>query len=127
MNIVPPYAAILAVLFVFLSVRVIFARRVGKVAIGTGGDARLERRMRVQANFVEYAPFALLLLAMVEMRGAPAIIVHGLCAALIVGRAAHAWGVSQPREDFRFRVSGMMLTFAVILAAAATLLAQSVV
>lgn len=120
--VVPVYAALLALLFVVLSVRVIGARRSGKVAIGAGGDAGLERRMRVHANFAEYAPFALLLLALAELRGAPEFLLHGLCLALLVGRAAHAWGVSNPAEDFRFRVGGMVATLTVILIAALVLL-----
>ncbi len=123
--IVPVYAALLAVLFVALSLRVIGARRSGKVAIGAGGDAGLERRMRVHANFAEYAPFALLLLALAELRGAPALLLHALCLALIISRAAHAWGVSNPKEDFRFRVFGMAATFTVILLTALLLLVGS--
>jgi uncharacterized membrane protein YecN with MAPEG domain len=124
--IVPVYAALLAVLFVALSLRVIGARRSGKVAIGVGGDPGLERRMRVHANFSEYAPFALLLLALAELRGAPALLLHALCLALLIGRAAHAWGVSNPSEDFRFRVFGMAATFTVILLVALVLLGGAV-
>jgi hypothetical protein len=124
--IVPVYAALLALLFVALSLRVIGARRSGKVAIGAGGDTGLERRMRVHANFAEYAPFALLLLALAELQAAPALLIHALCLALLVGRAAHAWGVSNPSEDFRFRVFGMAATFTVILLTALVLLVGSV-
>jgi hypothetical protein len=124
--IVPAYAALLALLFVALSLRVIGARRSGKVAIGAGGDAGLERCMRVHANFAEYAPFALLLLALAELRGAPAFLLHALCLALLIGRAAHAWGVSNPKEDFRFRVFGMAATFTVMLLTALLLLVGSV-
>jgi len=123
--IVPVYAALLALLFVALSLRVIGARRSGKVPIGAGGDAGLERRMRVHANFAEYTPFALLLLALAELRGAPALLLHGLCVTLLAGRAAHAWGVSNPSEDFRFRVFGMAATFTVILLTALLLLVGS--
>ncbi len=37
--------------------------------LGDGGDPALLQRIRVHANFVEYVPFALLLLALVEMSG----------------------------------------------------------
>ena len=62
--IVPRYAAILALLFVFLSLAVIRARREQRVAIGVRAEGGLERRVRVHGNFAEYAPFALLLLTM---------------------------------------------------------------
>lgn len=116
--IVPRYAALLAALFVWLSVRVIGARRGDAVAIGVGGNPELERRARVHANFAEYAPFALLLLAMAELRGSPAWAVHALCILLVIGRAAHAWGVSHTPENFRWRISGMAATFVALLSAA---------
>lgn len=122
LTIVPYYAAVLALLFVFLSFNVIRGRREHKVAIGVSGNSALERRVRIHANFAEYAPFALLLIAMSELREAPVLVLHALCISLVLGRLAHAWGVSQPREDFRFRVTGMAATFAAIAGAAFTLL-----
>ena len=127
MTVIPAYAALLALLFIALSIRTIRARRAHKVAIGTGGHVALERAMRVHANFAEYVPLALLLLAMAELRGVPALVLHALALALLVGRGAHAWGVSQAPEDFRFRVTGMMCTFAVIVLTALALLASYVV
>lgn len=121
LHVVPPYAAALAVVFVALSFRVIRGRRGDKVALGPG-DASLHRRIRVHANFAEYAPFALLLLAMAELHGAWPPLLHLLCGALVAGRLAHAWGVSHEPEDFRFRVGGMITTLTVILLAAVLLL-----
>ena len=122
LKIIPVYAALLAVLFVYLSIRVINIRRVVRIGIGSSGNPALARAMRVQANFAEYVPFALLLLMMLELKGLMPLLLHGLGAALLVGRCAHAYGVSNEPEDFRFRVTGMMLTFAVILLAAVLLL-----
>jgi uncharacterized membrane protein YecN with MAPEG domain len=126
MTVIPAYAALLALLFIALSIRTIRARRALKVALGTGGHAALERAMRVHANFAEYVPLALLLLVMAELRGMPALVLHGLALALLVGRCAHAWGVSQTPEDFRFRVAGMICTFTVIGMTALALLASYV-
>jgi uncharacterized protein len=122
MAVTPIYAALLAILFVVLSVRVIQVRRSLKVAIGAGGHPALERAMRVQANFAEYTPLALILLAFCEMKGAPSLVIVLFGAALLAGRVSHAWGVSQAEEDLRFRMVGMMLTFTVIGLMAATLL-----
>lgn len=119
---VMPYAAVLALLFVWLSVLTIRARRRFRVAIGDGSDIRVIRPMRVQANFAEYVPFALLLIHLLDASGAPAVLVHGAGACLVAGRVSHAWGVSQPVEQFGFRVFGMALTLGAILAAAAALL-----
>lgn len=120
-----PYAALLALLFVALSWRTIGLRRRYRVAVGDGGQPELLRAIRVHANFAEYVPLALLLIALVEIGGSPAWLVHGLGLALLVARYAHAWGVSQTKEDFRFRVAGMMLTFGVLGISAAELLRRS--
>ena len=84
------------------------------------------RAMRVHGNFAEYAPLALLLIALVESNGAGANWVHALGTALVVGRLSHAFGVSKPNEDFRFRVLGMSLTFFTLVGAALTLLFSAV-
>ena len=123
-HVVPAYAALLALLFVVLSANVIRLRRSRRVAVGVEGHADLERRVRVHANFAEYVPFALLLLALAEMRGAPAVLLHLLCLLLLGGRLAHAWGVSRSPEDFRFRVGGMVATLTTLGATALLLLAE---
>lgn len=122
MNVTPVYASILGLLFIALSLRTIRLRRRLRVALGDNDNAELRRAMRVHANFAEYAPLTLLLVFFVELDGLPAAWVHALCLALLCGRLLHAWGVSQIRENFRFRVSGMVLTFGTIMAAAATIM-----
>jgi uncharacterized protein len=108
----------LACLFVALSARVIFMRGSARISLGDGGDAELRRRMRVHANFAEYAPFALLLLALAESLQTPDWALHLTGLSLLAGRCAHAFGVSRAKEDFRFRIGGMSLTFAAILTGA---------
>jgi uncharacterized membrane protein YecN with MAPEG domain len=120
--IVPAYAALLAIVFIFLSVRVIRARRGVRVAIGTGGQPSLERVQRVHANFAEYVPIALILFTFVEMHRWPFWLVHLLCALFLIGRMLHAYGVSQDKENFQLRVTGMTLTFTLIGSAALLLL-----
>lgn len=114
------YAAILAALFIVLSVRVINQRRQARVEIGAGEDLELLRRMRVHANFAEYAPFAIVLLALCESLKAPSIWLHALGLTLVAGRALHAYALSQTPHILRYRVLGMALTFTVIGAAAFT-------
>ena len=119
----PLYAASIALLFVALSIRTLRLRRRFQVAIGPGEEPLLIRAMRVHANFAEYAPIALLLMLFVELLTRNATLVHALGVLLLAGRALHAYGVSQVRENFRYRVSGMALTFTVIISAAVILLA----
>ena len=65
------YAALLAALFLYLSVRVIGWRRDRRVEFGHGEDFELLRRMRVHANFAEYVPFAIVLMGLAESMEPP--------------------------------------------------------
>lgn len=116
------YAAILGFAFIWLAVRVIKARRTYRVAIGTGQHRLVERAVRAHGNFAEYVPFALLIMALCELNRAPDWGLHALGAALLAGRALHAWGITREPEDFRFRTAGMSLTFAVLSLGSAALL-----
>jgi uncharacterized membrane protein YecN with MAPEG domain len=113
-SIVPVYTAILAMGYIYLAVRVIRVRRVERIAIGTGGNPRVERAMRAHANCAEYAPLGLLLLAFAELLGSPAWLIHLLAATLVAARAVHAYGISQEPEDYRLRTLGMAATFGVL-------------
>jgi len=118
MGIVFLYAALLAVIFVALSVRTLLLRRRLGIAIGDGDDPRMLRAMRAHANFAEYVPFSLLLFFFVEVAGASALSLHALAASLLAGRLSHAIGVSRVDERYAFRVLGMALTLAPLLLAA---------
>lgn len=118
MLVAPFYAAALAVFYVLLSIRTLRVRRRLRIAIGDGGSDEMLRAMRTHANFAEYVPFALLLIVLAELQGAGPGWIHALGAALLAGRASHAWGVSRSPEDYRFRVTGMSLTFLTLLGAA---------
>lgn len=120
------YAALLAPLFVVLSVRVILFRRGSGSTLGDGGDPVLLRRIRVQANFAEYVPLALILMGLAEGMGTNRWLLHPLGLVLLAGRASHAFGVSRPDEKFVFRVAGMGMTLTMILAAAAICLIEAV-
>ena len=117
------YAALLSLLFVVLSRNVIMARRRRRVALGAEGDPELLRHVRAQGNFAEYTPLAVILMAFSEIQGLMPVLVHALGLSLLTGRGLHAFGLSRSPEDFRFRVAGMSLTFAVLgLGAVANLL-----
>jgi uncharacterized membrane protein YecN with MAPEG domain len=122
MTIVSLYAALLALLFVYLSVRTARMRKNLRVAVGDGGNTLMLRATRVHANFAEYVPLSLVLIFFVETGAAQAWFVHGLGATLLAGRALHAWGVSKEREKLMFRVAGMLMTMLVMIAAAVFIL-----
>ena len=121
-TILPIYAAVFAIFFVVLSIRTIRQRRKLKIGLGDSGNNDMQRAMRVHANFAEYVPLSLLMIYLVEQSGVYAWFVHTLCLGLLAGRLSHAYGVSQVKENFRFRVAGMSSTFAVLLACAAHVL-----
>ena len=109
-------AAILTIIFVKLSFAVIGLRRKNKVGLGSGGYDDLERAIRAQGNFAEYVPIGLILIACLELNGAPwwLVILPGI--ALIIGRLIHAKGINEPPPNFSSRVLGMKFTFGTLIA-----------
>ena len=108
-------AAILTIIFVKLSFAVIGLRRKNKVGLGSGGYDELERAIRAQGNFAEYVPIGLILIACLELNGAPwwLVILPGIT--LIVGRLIHAKGINEPPPNFSSRVLGMKFTFGTLI------------
>ena len=109
-------AAVLTAIFIKLSLAVIGLRKKNKVGLGSGGHEDLERAIRAQGNFAEYVPFGIILMACLELNGAPWWLVAIPGVALIIGRLIHAVGINTPPPDFSKRVLGMKLTFATLLA-----------
>ncbi len=120
--ITPIYAAILAIIAVILAGRVTLNRVRYKVDIGDGGNTLMLQTIRVHGNFIEYVPLALILLALVELAGARAWVLHLLGLALLIGRLLHAWGLSRTAGPNLGRLIGAVLTDAMILACAVVLL-----
>ncbi|MEL6373175.1 MAG: MAPEG family protein [Pseudomonadota bacterium] len=111
----PLFAAVLAIVFMRLSMAVIGARQRAKVAVGDGGDEALRRAIRVHANFIEYTPLCLLLLALAELNGVHAALICVAGALLLIGRLTHAHGMGQTPEPIHLRRRGMQMTiFALI-------------
>lgn len=116
------YAAILAFIYVGLSLYVILGRWKYKIGLGDGGQKDLARRVRMHGNFAEYVPLALLLLFFLDhLRYSPAII-HLLGIVLVVARLAHAQGLYSSDFASVGRSVGMVGTLSVILIMAAMLL-----
>lgn len=102
------YASLSALLIVRLSISVIKLRRINRIRVGDGGNEELQLAIRTHANAVEYIPITLLLLLMLELNGAPKILIHILGATLITGRIIHAIGF--PAKDLKKRILGMQIT-----------------
>ncbi|KEJ89337.1 eicosanoid and glutathione metabolism membrane protein [Sulfitobacter donghicola DSW-25 = KCTC 12864 = JCM 14565] len=124
--ITPLYAGLLALIFIVLSVLVIRERFAVKSSVGDGGDQGLIKRMRIHANFAEYAPLGLILMLCAELQGAPAVAVHAMGASLLLGRFLHAVGMSRTPQIIALRQAGILLTFAMLTLSALTLIGHSI-
>jgi len=112
------YAALSALFLVWLSARVIQGRIVFKVDIGDGRNEEMQRRIRVQANFIEYVPLALILMLLVQQAGFSTWIVHLLGVTLILARVLHAIGLGRFSGVSKGRLIGASATFIVLLVGA---------
>ena len=110
------YAGLLGLLLVALSYRVAQRRIRFRVGVGAGDQPELERAIRVQANFTEYVPLALILLALYEAGGAPGWALHGAGTVLVVSRLLHAVGLTRSAGRSAPRFIGVVGTWLVIIA-----------
>ena len=109
------YAGLLGFVALVLAALVVRNRRRARVGLGAGGDAGLERAIRVHANFVEYAPMVLILMLLSELSGAPSWLLHACGSAFFVGRIWHAFGLSRQSGVSKGRFFGTLITWAVML------------
>lgn len=114
------YAALLAIVQLFLTFDVIRLRRSLKVPIGDGEHEILERRCRIHGNFIETVPIALILLLIAELSGAPYWLLHIMGACLLIGRIMHRFGLITKEAPMILRVGGMFLTLSSIIIGALT-------
>jgi uncharacterized membrane protein YecN with MAPEG domain len=120
-------AGLLGLLLLFLSAYVVAGRVKFKVNLGDGGNEEMQRRMRAQANFVEYVPMALILLALMEIATiGPHWLLAALAVALVVGRAWHAQGLLSSSGTSPGRFVGTTLTVLVVLVGAVACLGHGV-
>lgn len=88
------YAGLLGLLLIALSANVVLARRRYRVRLGVGTEDGMQQAVRVQANFSEYVPLAVVLLVLAEVTGMPLSAVHVAGVLLVTSRLLHAWGLS---------------------------------
>lgn len=108
------YTAILAIILIFLSVKIIQNRRSSKIPIGTDSDNFLQRKIRAHGNFTEYTGFFLIMLLLVEIAGLNKYFIHFFGLIFITGRVLHAYGLiiaEIKNKNFIFRQAGMACTF----------------
>ena len=122
------YGAILALIYAVLSLWVIAGRGQFGVLHGDGGQDRMIRRIRSHANFAEYVPLILLLVAFLEAGGAAgAATVRALLLILVVARLMHPVGMMAPVgsvQQYVFRGTSVVATLSALIAAAVLLLVR---
>ena len=105
------YAGLLGLLFLSLSIAVIRLRRRERVSLGAGGKLSLERAIRTHANFAEYVPLILILMAIMEMNKANPSLLYLMGSLLFIGRVLHAYCFIFTESLPPMRVVSMALTF----------------
>ena len=86
-------AGALAFINVWLSIRTSQVRHSEGVSVGDGGNERLIRRMRAQANFVENTPFVLALIGLIEFCAGSSTWLWVASAIFLIARILHAFGM----------------------------------
>jgi uncharacterized protein len=119
------YIALIIMMALFLSARVIIQRRTKLIGIGDGGDKVAARIIRAHANFCEYAPFAMALLILLPLVGTKSWIIHVIGLMFVIGRAAHGYALSMTAGSSIGRVGGMVLTLTSMAIGAVALLMAS--
>ena len=127
MRITGLYAALCALLVVILGLRVAYYRHSHKVGVGDNGDRALVKRVRAHGNAVENVPIALLLLLLLELNQTQPAWIHACGIVLVIGRIAHAIGLSMSTGASLARFVGTLLTWTLILVMALLLLWQYLV
>ena len=107
------YAGSLALWFLVLSYCVVGRRRAG-ISLGDGDDPGMLRVVRGHANFAEYVPLALIMLAILELSGTSPLVLHGLGLALLAGRLLHGYALSFTQQFAFGRFWGTLLTYGVL-------------
>ena len=103
-------AALAALINIWLAVRCGRARLSGKVLHGDGGDVALQRHMRAQANYVEYTPFALVLIVLLDLADQDGWLLGITALAYFAARLLHPLGM-QADHPARTRQIGIIVTF----------------
>ena len=107
-------AGIAALINIWLMVRIGQVRRAEGISVGDGGSENLTRRMRAQANFIESAPFVLILIGGIEFAIGSETWLRVVGSLYLLGRVAHGVGMDGGRFA-KGRMIGTIVTMLVLL------------
>ena len=118
MTVIPPViSAFTAGILMLLQTALVFAavnqRRQHGPSIGESADINVTRAVRRHGNLAENAAIFIACVALLELLGGGRLWVEVLCAAFVIARLSHAFGLSLKNTVNGFRVVGVVLTVAV--------------
>src|SRR5262249_41656475 len=116
------HAALLILMAVAFALLVIQRRRTVGGGLEDAGDKELAKAMRIHANFVEFAPFAIAAYILLALAGVSAVFIHVLGSIFLIGRVVHAAGLSRHEGASLGRLIGAAASLLVLTAAAIRLL-----
>lgn len=119
------YALPLALLGLILWFRVTLMRASLKVSIGDAGHPALHERIRQHGNFIEWAPWVILLMALAEGNGAGDPWLHVSGALLLAGRLIHPLGLKADNAAHPARYIGNTASLLALLNVVGCLLVTS--
>lgn len=104
-----------ALINIWLMIRVGQVRTSEKISVGDGGNEKVIRRMRAHSNYIESAPFVLVLVGAIELASTTSPVWLWIVGGLyLLGRVAHGVGM----DDGKFgkgRMIGTIVTMLVLL------------
>jgi len=86
-----------------LSGAVIQQRRASSISLGDGNNIALKRKIRAQANLVEYSPMFVLLIAGAELMAGASISLWLLALVFLASRILHGVGMAFTRNSPKLR------------------------
>lgn len=108
------FAAVLAIVYILLSYNVHRLRKSNLIVFGDKGNDEILRASRAHGNFIEYVPFGLVLMLLVESTIYSTLDAYYVGLLLVIGRILHAFSLIsyEPRHNsFIFRIAGTYTTF----------------
>lgn len=110
------FAAVAVVINIWLAIRIVRLRISGAISHGDGGNVTLSRRIRAQSNFIENAPFVLILCGLIELARGSESWLWALMLIFSLARVAHGMGMDsdQPGPPRKFGTMATLFTLVIL-------------
>lgn len=125
LTLTPAVAAATGLLMLILWAQVTRTRARTGISIGEAAHVHLHEWVRRHGNFIEWMPMTLILMALAELQGAPALWL-GLAGALALGgRVLHPFGLRADNAGHPLRIAGNLGNIIAVLILIALLAGQA--